>query len=75
VKSDRSVICIKKNEMCWACSTYGDRRSGYRFWWANLRKGDHLADLGVDGRITLKWILEKWNGDINWINLAQDNDR
>ena len=29
---------------------------------------------GVDGRIILKWILEKWNGSIDWIDLAQDRD-
>jgi hypothetical protein len=24
------------------------------FWWENLRKGDHLGDPGVDGRIILR---------------------
>jgi hypothetical protein len=45
------------------------------FEWRNLRKGDHLEDLGVDGRIILKWILEKWHGGMDWIDLAQDRDR
>jgi hypothetical protein len=37
----------------------------------NLRKGDHLKDRGLDGRIILKLILEKWHGGINWIDLTQ----
>jgi hypothetical protein len=28
-------------------------------WWKNLREGDILKDLGVDGRIILKWIFER----------------
>jgi hypothetical protein len=39
-------------------------------WWGNLRKRDHLKDLGVDGRIILKWILKKWDGDMDWIIVA-----
>jgi hypothetical protein len=30
---------------------------------------------GVDGRIILKWIFEKWNGSVDWIDLVQDTDR
>jgi hypothetical protein len=27
-----------------------------------LREGDHLKDPDVDGRIILKFMVEKWNG-------------
>jgi hypothetical protein len=46
-----------------------------RFWWGNLRERKHLEDPGVDGRIILRWIFRKWEGGIDWIDLAQDRDR
>jgi hypothetical protein len=52
--------------MGWVCSTNG---GGY------LREGDHLKNPSVDGRITLKWFFGKWDGCMDWIQLAQDRDR
>jgi hypothetical protein len=34
-----------------------------------------MKDPGVDGRIILKWTLEKWDGSVDWIDLAQYRDR
>jgi len=45
------------------------------FWWGNMRKLDHLQELGVDKLIILKLILKKWDGGMDWIDLAQDSDR
>ena len=45
------------------------------FWWGNLRKRHLLEDLGVDGRIILNWIFRKWDGRMDWADMAQDWDR
>ena len=31
------------------------------FFGGDPRERDHFIDLGVDGRIVLKWIFQKWN--------------
>jgi hypothetical protein len=35
----------------------GEKRGVKCFWWKNMGDRDHLEDLGLYGRITLKWIL------------------
>jgi hypothetical protein len=37
-------------------------------------EGDHLRDLGVDRRIILKWIFKMLDGEMDWIQLAQNRD-
>jgi len=34
-----------------------------------------MQDLGVDGRVNLKWIFKMWDEGMGWIDLAQDRDR
>jgi hypothetical protein len=35
-----------------------------------MKAGDHLEDQDVDRRIILKRIFKKWNGVMDWIDLA-----
>jgi hypothetical protein len=47
-----------------------------RFWWGNLRERGHWGDIGVDGKIILRWIFREVGcGSMDWIVLAQDKDR
>ena len=44
-------------------------------WWGNLRVRENFEDLGIDGKIILKWIFKKCNVGTDWINLTQNRDR
>jgi hypothetical protein len=46
------------------------RRGAYRAL-VGKSEGNHLKDPGVDGRIILKWIFERLDGGMDWINLAR----
>jgi hypothetical protein len=50
------------------CSTWGERRGAYRSLVGRPEGRNHLKDLGVDGRLVLKWIFDKldgaWTGSI-----------
>jgi hypothetical protein len=40
------------------------------FWWGNLRETEYVEDPGIGGRIILKWIIEKWDGGMDWTGLV-----
>ena len=55
----------KKNEMDGARSTYGGWREKVHtgFCWGNLTEGAPLVYLEKDGKIRLKWIFKKCDGE------------
>jgi len=46
----------------------GNRRLHTGIWWGDLVEGDHLEELGIDGKVILKWIFMKWDGEA-WTGL------
>jgi hypothetical protein len=62
--SPNIIRVIKSRRMRWAghVARMGKREVHAEFWWEDLREGDHLGDLGGDGKIILKWIFKKWDG-------------
>jgi hypothetical protein len=43
-----------------------------RLWWGDLKKGGHLGDQDVGGKIIIKWILKRcegaWTG-LRWLRI------
>jgi hypothetical protein len=50
-------------------SKYGRREVHTRFWRGDLTERHHSENLGIDGRIILKMIFKKRDGEA-WIHLA-----
>jgi hypothetical protein len=50
----------------------GKREVHTGLWCGDVREGDYLGDLGIDGRIILKWIFGKWDGawtGLSWLRI------
>ena len=41
------------------------------FWSRRMRNLEHLGVCGI----ILKWNFKKWDGNMDWIDVAQDKDR
>jgi hypothetical protein len=44
------------------------------FWWGNLKQVDILENLGVGGRVILKWVINRL-GWLQLVHLAEDEDQ
>jgi len=53
----------------------GERRGRYRGMVEEYEGKNHLEYPGVDGKIILRWKFRKWDGGMDWIDLAEDMDR
>jgi hypothetical protein len=53
----------------------GERRGAYRILVGRPEGKTPLGRPRVDEKIILKWVFNKWDGGMDWIDLAQDRDR
>jgi hypothetical protein len=67
-------VQIKKYKMNRACSTHaGNDKRTQSLFRNTAGKRDHVQDLGVAGRIILKWNeMKETCGGVEWINVAED---
>jgi hypothetical protein len=73
--SPNIIRVIKSRRMRWVghVARMGEREVNTGFWWGHLRVGDHLGGPGVDGKIILKWIFKKWDGEwtgLSWLRIG-----
>jgi hypothetical protein len=58
------------------CNILGRTDMHTGFCLGNFKGRANLVNLGVNWRVTLKLILNKWDeGDVGWIHLAQHMDK
>ena len=69
-------IWIYEKWINWTELKIRDSGGACKVFMRKLEGRNHLEDPGVNGRIVLKWIFEKWDGGcMDWIDLAQDRGK
>jgi len=53
---------IKEDKMVAACDIWARNEMHTGFWWVNQKKRDNSQDLGVDGSIILKLVMNTYDG-------------
>jgi len=69
--SSNIILRIKSRRMRWEGHVLLGERGEWctGVWWGNLREKDHLEDLGIDGKIILRWLFRKWDVRV-WTGLT-----
>ena len=57
------VIKARRLRLTGHVAHMGNRRVQTGFWWGNVQEGGHLEDPALRGRVILKWISDKWDGE------------
>jgi hypothetical protein len=76
ISSPNIIRMIKLRIMTWAghVARMGERRCAYSFWVRKPEERDRLEDFSINEKIILNWIFKKWDGGMEWIDMAQDRD-
>jgi len=72
--SPNIIWVIQSRRIKWVVfSTYG-REGHASFWWGKLRERGHMGDIGVNGRIILKFTFKMWDGrtwtGLTWLGIG-----
>ena len=66
---------IEKNEMGGHVACIGEERCVQSFGGETRGERDHLQEPCIDGRIILIWNFKKWDGSMDWIDMARNRER